>query len=106
MDKLPDTIPIGCNFWRKQVLALSLCSNVGSIISNGRRISGPICSPHANYVKNETIQAVTEEDDVDRYLKEEPDVYEFSANESMRNRLQNLLRRRRDVLKGMECFPT
>ncbi len=103
MSTLPDTVLIGRDFWRKHALVMNLESNLGSVVVDGRRISGPVAQ-EVHEVVEEDVRKVIEDHEVDDYLLNKIDYSEFSKDPARRNGLRDLLREKREIFKGMGCI--
>lgn len=90
LDKLPDKLLLGRQFWRRNRPRLDLAANCGAIEVEGRRFTGKIGRSQLSDAP-EALCRVLEGENVDRHLKLEGDYSEFSADPRMRKRLHDLL---------------
>ncbi len=64
MATLPDIALLGRDFWRKQGLVMNIVTNIGTINSNSKRISGPLSRKVAQ-VSTERVREIVQDDEVD-----------------------------------------
>lgn len=100
LSRLPDKLPMGRKFWRRNALCLDLAAKRGVIRVIGARYEGLI-GKGTSCKATETICTVVEGADVYQHLKYEADYSEFSSNLGMPQRLKNLLWTKRDIFKGL-----
>ena len=103
LGSLPDRLLIDRKFWRKNKLRLDLSANYTSITVDGACHEGSV-GRSTSSEGAEGICRVLEGDDVDHYLKQEADYSQFSNDQAVRQKITDLLWRKRAIFKGLGCI--
>lgn len=103
MDRMPSMILIGRRFWMKCNMGLNFSTNVGTIEVDEMKLRGQVRKRVLRGAV-EDVDAVIEDEDLDKFIKEDLDVSQFSSDDRRRNWLRKLICDHRQIFEGFACI--